>query len=105
MIDKKLLHAADEAAERTNRSRSALVSDGLREHLCRLDLRAWEERDRQCYLRRPQADGEARGWEAEALWLGVGGSRPSLLFSRIDAVPQIFISTQSISRVAVHKMF
>ena len=72
VLDKKLLHAADQAAKRTKRNRSALVRDALREHLRRLELRASEERDRQGYSRRlqtdAQADAEARGWESEATW-------------------------------------
>jgi len=72
VLDEKLLHAADQAAKRTRRNRSALVRDALREHLRRLELRASEERDRRGYSRRlqtdAQADAEARGWEAEATW-------------------------------------
>ena len=68
VLDKKLLHAADQAAKRTKRNRSALVRDALREHLRRLELRASEERDRQGYSRHSQADAEARSWESEAEW-------------------------------------
>src|SRR6266404_2488129 len=68
VLDKKLLHAADQAAKRTKRNRSALVRDALREHLRRLELRASEERDRQGYSRQSPADAEARGWESEATW-------------------------------------
>ncbi len=68
VLDKKLLHAADQAAKRTRRNRSALVRDALREHLRRLELQVSEERDRQGYSRHPQADAEARGWESEATW-------------------------------------
>ena len=68
VLDKKLLHAADEAAKRTGRNRSALVREALREHLRRLEVRAGEERDRQGYSRHPAADDEARGWESEASW-------------------------------------
>jgi metal-responsive CopG/Arc/MetJ family transcriptional regulator len=68
VLDKKLLQAADRAAKRTRRNRSALVRDALREHLRRLELRASEERDREGYSRRAQADAEARGWESEAAW-------------------------------------
>ena len=68
VLDKKLLHAADQAAKRTKRNRSALVRDALREHLRRLELRTSEERDRQGYSRHPQADVEANGWESEATW-------------------------------------
>jgi metal-responsive CopG/Arc/MetJ family transcriptional regulator len=68
VLDKKLLHAADQAAKRTKRNRSALVRDALREHLRRLELRASEERDRQGYSRQPHANAEARDWESEAAW-------------------------------------
>ena len=68
VLDKKLLHAADQAAKRTWQNRTALVRDALREHLRRLHLRASEERDRQGYSRRPLADAEARSWESEARW-------------------------------------
>jgi metal-responsive CopG/Arc/MetJ family transcriptional regulator len=68
VLDKKLLHATDQAAKRAGRNRSALVRDALRAHLRRLELRASEERDRQGYLRQSQADAEARGWESEATW-------------------------------------
>jgi metal-responsive CopG/Arc/MetJ family transcriptional regulator len=68
VLDKKLLHATDQAAKRTRQNRSALVRDALREHLRRLELRAKEVRDRQGYSRQSQADAEARGWESEATW-------------------------------------
>jgi len=68
VLDKKLLHATDEAAQRTKRNRSALVRDALREHLRRLEVRAREERDRQGYARRPQTADELLVWEAEATW-------------------------------------
>jgi len=68
VLDKKLLHAADQAAKRTKKNRSALVRDALREHLRRLELRASEERDRQGYVRHSQADGETQRWESEATW-------------------------------------
>jgi len=68
VLDKRLLQAADQAARRTRRNRSALVRDALREHLRRLELRASEERDRLGYARQPQTDAEAQGWESEAAW-------------------------------------
>jgi len=68
VLDKKLLHAADQAAKRTRQNRSALVRDALREHLRRLRVRASEERDRQGYSRHSQADAETRLWESEATW-------------------------------------
>ncbi len=68
VLDKKLLDAADRAAKRTRRNRSALVRDALREHLRRLALRASEERDRQGYSRQAPGEVEARDWESEAMW-------------------------------------
>jgi metal-responsive CopG/Arc/MetJ family transcriptional regulator len=68
VIDKKLLQAADQAARRTKRNRSALMRDALREHLQRLDLRAKEEREREGYMRKPQILDEVRFWEAKAAW-------------------------------------
>jgi metal-responsive CopG/Arc/MetJ family transcriptional regulator len=68
VLDTKLLQAADRAARRTKRSRSALIRDALREHLRRLEIRALEDRDREGYARRPPARGESLVWEAEAAW-------------------------------------
>jgi metal-responsive CopG/Arc/MetJ family transcriptional regulator len=68
VLDKRLLQAADQAARRTKKNRSALVRDALREHLQRLEIRAREERDRAGYLKQPQARDETLAWEAEAAW-------------------------------------
>jgi metal-responsive CopG/Arc/MetJ family transcriptional regulator len=68
VLDKKLLDAADQAAKRTRRNRTALLREALREHLRRLELRANEERDRQGYSRHSQEDAEATAWESEASW-------------------------------------
>jgi metal-responsive CopG/Arc/MetJ family transcriptional regulator len=68
VLDEKLLQAADKAARRTNRNRSALVRDALREHLRGLDLRAQEERDRAGYSRQPKTRDESNRWESEAAW-------------------------------------
>ena len=68
VVDKELLHAADRAARRMKANRSALVREALREHLRRLETRAWEERDRQGYSRQPRTPEESRLWEAEAAW-------------------------------------
>jgi metal-responsive CopG/Arc/MetJ family transcriptional regulator len=68
VIDKKLLEAADLAAKRKNVNRSAFVRDALREHLRRLQVREREDRDRQGYSKKPQKDGDALAWEAEAVW-------------------------------------
>ena len=66
VLDKKLLHDADQAARRTKKNRSALVRDALREHLRRLETRAREQRDREGYSTQPQPHDER--WEAEAEW-------------------------------------
>jgi len=68
VIDKELLTAADRAARKTKRNRSALVRDALREHLQRLDLCAKQERDREGYLKTPQNVDEIRLWEGKAAW-------------------------------------
>jgi metal-responsive CopG/Arc/MetJ family transcriptional regulator len=68
VLDKGLLQAADQAAKRTRKNRSALVRDALREHLQRLEMRAREERDRQGYSRKPHTSEETLAWEAEAAW-------------------------------------
>jgi metal-responsive CopG/Arc/MetJ family transcriptional regulator len=68
VLDKKLLQAADQAARRLKRNRSALVRDALREHLRRLHTRELEQRDRQGYSRRAHDAEESLVWEAEAAW-------------------------------------
>jgi len=68
VLDKRLLHAADQAARQTKRNRSALVRDALREHLRRLEVRANEERDREGYSKQPHAPDEPLVWETEAAW-------------------------------------
>jgi metal-responsive CopG/Arc/MetJ family transcriptional regulator len=68
VLDKKLLRAADQAARRTKRNRSALVRDALREHLRRLEIRDREERDRSGYSKQRQSRNEVSAWEAEAVW-------------------------------------
>ena len=71
VLDKKLLRAADQAARRTKRNRSALVRDALREYLRRLAIRDLEERDRAGYTGQRQAIDESSAWEAEAAWPAV----------------------------------
>jgi metal-responsive CopG/Arc/MetJ family transcriptional regulator len=68
VLDEELLRAADRAARRTKQNRSALVRDALRQHLRALQLRALEARDRDGYLKRPQAREQFEVWEAEAAW-------------------------------------
>jgi len=69
VLDEELLRATDKAARQTRRNRSALVREALRERLCRLEIRAKEQRDRQGYSSRPQTTDESRIWETEAAWL------------------------------------
>jgi metal-responsive CopG/Arc/MetJ family transcriptional regulator len=68
VLEKKLLHATDQAARRLKRNRSAFVREALREHLRRLDLKALEQRDHAGYSRKPAARDEMAAWEAEAAW-------------------------------------
>jgi metal-responsive CopG/Arc/MetJ family transcriptional regulator len=68
VLDRALLQAADRAARRAKQNRSALIRDALREHLRRLETQALEERDREGYLKQPQATAESVIWEREARW-------------------------------------
>jgi metal-responsive CopG/Arc/MetJ family transcriptional regulator len=68
VLDKSLLQATDRAARRLKLNRSALVREALREHLKRIEVRNNEERDREGYVRQPQARDESPLWEAEAAW-------------------------------------
>jgi metal-responsive CopG/Arc/MetJ family transcriptional regulator len=68
VLDKKLLHATDQAARRNKLNRSALVREALREHLRRLEVRACEQRDRDGYSKQPQTHEESHLWEAEGAW-------------------------------------
>jgi len=68
VIDRDLLRAADQAARRTKRNRSALIRDALREHLRRLRVREAEERDRAGYGKQSPQGKESLTWEAEAVW-------------------------------------
>jgi len=68
VVDKKLLQAADQAAQRTRRNRSAFVRDALRDYLRRLEIRTREEQDHEGYSRQPQGCDESLPWEPEAKW-------------------------------------
>lgn len=68
VLDKVLLQAADQAAKRLQKNRSALVRDALSEHLKKLELRAKEELDRQGYLKMPQIGEESQIWEKGSAW-------------------------------------
>jgi len=68
VLDKKLLQATDQAAQRSGQNRSALVRQALREHLQKMEIRAREERDRQGYSKRPQPAEETLMWEEQQTW-------------------------------------
>ena len=68
VLDKKLLLAADQAARRTRRNRSALMRDALREHLQSLELKDREARDRAGYARQLPVRHEFLPWERDAAW-------------------------------------
>lgn len=68
VLDKKLLQAADQAARRAKKNRSALMRDALREYLRRLEIRSREDRDRVGYSRHQRSRDEGPEWEAEAVW-------------------------------------
>lgn len=68
VLETKLLRAADQAARRTKRNRSALIRDALREHLRKLEIQALEERDRQGYAKKPHTQEDSLVWESEAAW-------------------------------------
>jgi metal-responsive CopG/Arc/MetJ family transcriptional regulator len=68
VLDKELLQAADSAARRLKRNRSALVRDALREHLRKLEVHAKEECDREGYMRHPEDSEESLSWVSEAAW-------------------------------------
>jgi metal-responsive CopG/Arc/MetJ family transcriptional regulator len=67
VIEKELLQAADRAARRAKKNRSALVRDALREHLRRLRIREMEEREIAGYREQPQRPDELIPWQ-EAAW-------------------------------------
>lgn len=67
VLETDLLKAADRAARRLKRNRSAFFRDAVRAHLRQLAVLEAEERDRLGYTAEP-AGGEAQGWEREAVW-------------------------------------
>ena len=67
VLDKKLLQAADRAARKLKRNRSALVREALKEHLRKLEIQDRENRDREGYSKKPSR-GTSSIWESEAVW-------------------------------------
>jgi metal-responsive CopG/Arc/MetJ family transcriptional regulator len=68
VLDARLLKAADQAAKRQKKNRSALIREALQEHLRRLRLADMEERDRRGYEAHPQRSEEYLPWESVAVW-------------------------------------
>lgn len=68
VLDKDLLKATDRAAKLTQRNRSALIRDALREHLRALEIRSMEQRDRAGFARKPSMVEESTLWESVAVW-------------------------------------
>jgi len=68
VLDSELLRAADKAARRLKKNRSALFRDALRAHLEWLELRERERRDRDGYVRYPDSLDEPAVWDKVADW-------------------------------------
>ncbi|MGH9675083.1 MAG: ribbon-helix-helix domain-containing protein [Bryobacteraceae bacterium] len=66
VLDEPLLRAADRAARRTHKNRSALIRDALRQHLKQLQILELEKRDRDGYGKNPPPTDES--WERGAPW-------------------------------------
>ncbi|MBE0659788.1 MAG: ribbon-helix-helix protein, CopG family [Bryobacteraceae bacterium] len=67
VLEPDLLKAADRAAKRLKRNRSAFFRDAVRAHLRQLATLEAEERDRRGYAS-SAATEETAQWEREAVW-------------------------------------
>jgi len=67
VLDKKLLLAADRAAQRANQNLSDLMRAALRQHLRTLAVQEMDRRDREGHLRQPQGADDFE-WDAVAAW-------------------------------------
>ncbi len=67
-LDEELLRGVDQAARRTERSRSSFVREALRAHLHRMEILVKEQQEREGYARHPQDLEEVTQWEAVAAW-------------------------------------
>jgi metal-responsive CopG/Arc/MetJ family transcriptional regulator len=67
VLDPDLLKAADRAAKRMKRNRSAFIRDALHTHLHQLRVLDLEDQDRRGY-ESMSTPSEATKWEAEAAW-------------------------------------
>jgi metal-responsive CopG/Arc/MetJ family transcriptional regulator len=68
VLEPDLLRAADRAARKLKTNRSALFREALRAHLRRLDTHERERRDREGYLRYPDAVDDPAVWDRVADW-------------------------------------
>lgn len=66
VLEESLVRAADQAARKAGKNRSALIRDALRDHLKSLRLREAEARDRRGYAEHPPEDLAV--WERNAAW-------------------------------------
>jgi metal-responsive CopG/Arc/MetJ family transcriptional regulator len=69
VLEPELLKAADRAAKRLKRNRSAFFRDAVKAHLYQLGMLELEERDRRGYEGVPVPPTMAQ-WEPEAAWPG-----------------------------------
>jgi metal-responsive CopG/Arc/MetJ family transcriptional regulator len=67
VFDPELLRAADRAAKRSKKNRSAFFREAVQAHLRHLEVLELESSDRRGYESTP-ATSEAEAWEAEAAW-------------------------------------
>ena len=68
VLDATLLRETDRAARRLKVNRSALVRAALEQHLRRLRAAERDARDREGYLRQPQAGDDLAAWDGVAAW-------------------------------------
>jgi metal-responsive CopG/Arc/MetJ family transcriptional regulator len=74
VLDAKLRQACDRAAKKAKLSRSDLVRLALREHLQRVQILEFEQRDRRGYEKLPQSKATKEfAWEAHAVWPEANG--------------------------------
>ncbi len=68
VLDPDLLAATDEYAKEARINRSAFIRDALRRRIKRLQVLAWEEKERRSFEEIPQAEEEAAEWDWERAW-------------------------------------
>ncbi len=68
VLEADLLRRADRAVKKLKVNRSALFREALRAYLKRLESREKEKRDREGYLRYPDALDEPGAWDKVADW-------------------------------------